>query len=353
MMLAYRRVSLMRARVRARPTFGGASGAVGLREDVQLLTRPHTTVWCEKRAVADLGRSEGVCFVAASRRTLASMAESAPPAVGQPGGADVSAPERSPTLGAAGWQPWTVAIAVVGAFALVLAGRAIASTATHDDVNALGLVLIVVNAAPIALALILANLHRRPTARDFALRRPPLVRAIGLLVAVWVGLTALTVLWVAALGLDGEDGQALTERLGTEGTMSVIVLVAVVTIVGPVGEEVLFRGYIFRALRNWRGVWPAAITSGVLFAATHLGWVSLALMTPIVVFGIAMCLLYHWTGSLYPCIAVHAFGNAIPLAGALDLTWQAPLLIVGSTLAALTLTRLLALGLADAHRAAP
>ena len=242
----------------------------------------------------------------------------------------------------------------MAAFALALAGRGLVSTGTGDGVDVLaGTALIVLSAAPIALALILANLHERPTAGEFALRRPPLLRATGLLAAVWLGLTALTVLWVAALGLNGEEGQALTERLGTEGTVSVIVLVVVVTIVGPVGEEVLFRGYIFRALRNWRGVWPAAITSGVLFAAVHLGWVSLGLIVPIVVFGIAMCLLYHWTGSLYPCIAVHAFGNAIPLAGALDWTWQAPLLIAGSTLAALTLTRLLALGLGDTPRAAP
>lgn len=282
------------------------------------------------------------------------MAESASPAVGQPSRADVEAPARLRALGADGWQPWTVAVAVVAAFALGLGGRGIVSSATGDGVGAVvGATLMVLNAAPIALALILANLHRRPTAGDFALRRPRLVRAIGLMGGVWLGLTALTILWVEALGLDGEEGQALTERLGTEQTLSVIVLVVVLTIVGPVGEEVLFRGYIFRALRNWRGVWPAAITTGVLFAAMHLGWVALALIVPIVVFGIAMCLLYHWTGSLYPCIAVHAFGNAIPLAGALDWTWQAPLLIAGSTLAALTLTRLLALGLGEDRRAAP
>jgi membrane protease YdiL (CAAX protease family) len=87
----------------------------------------------------------------------------------------------------------------------------------------------------------------------------------------------------------------------------------------------------------------------VLFAAMHLGWVALAL---IVLFGMAMCLLYHWTGSLYPCVAGHAFGNAIPLAGALEWTWQVPLLIAGSTLAALILTRLLAIGLGAGHRAA-
>ena len=242
----------------------------------------------------------------------------------------------------------------MAAFALALAGRAIVPTATRNDVDVLvGAAMIVVNAAPIALPLIVANLHGRPTAQDFGLRRPPLLRAIGLSVAVLFALTALILMWVAALGLDGEEGQALTERLGTDGTLTVIVLVLVVTILGPVGEEVLFRGYIFRALRNWRGLWPAAITTGVLFAAMHLGWVPLALSVPIVVFGIAMCLLYHWTGSLYPCIAVHAFGNAIPLAGALDWTWQAPLLILGSTLGALTLTRLLALGLGDRRRAEP
>lgn len=281
------------------------------------------------------------------------VAESAP-TVGQPTDAEAAVAEPSPVLGAAGWQPRTVGIAVVGAFVLALAGRWIVSTATGDSVGALaGGGLIVLTGAPIALALILAALHGRPTASDLGLRRPALVRATGLAVAVWLGLTALSILWVTALGLDGEDGQALTERLGTEGTWSVIVLVVVVAVIAPLGEEVLFRGYIFRALLNWRGVWSAATTTGVLFAAMHLGWVSLALMVPIVVFGVGMCLLYHWTGSLYPCIGVHAFFNAIPLPGALDLTWQTSVLIVaGSTLAALTLARLLALGLSDAHRAA-
>lgn len=245
----------------------------------------------------------------------------------------------------------------MGAFALALAGRWIVSTTTGDGVDALaGGALILLNAAPIALALILADMQGRAVASDFALRRPELVRATCLAAAIGLGLTALTVLWVAALSLDGEDGRALTERLGTEGTLSVIVLVVVVAVVGPVGEEVLFRGYIFRALLNWRGVWPAATTTGVLFAATHLGWVSLALMVPLVVSGIALCLLYHWTESLYPCIGLHAFLNAIPLASALDLRWQTSvLLVVGSTVAALTLARLLALGLglglSDAHRA--
>lgn len=228
--------------------------------------------------------------------------------------------------------------------------RATVTTATGDGTDELlGGALIALNAAPIALALLLANLHAKPTARDFGLSRPPLRRAIVLATAVWFTLTALTVLWVTMLRLDGARGQALTERLGTHGTLTVLVLVAVLTIVGPLGEEVIFRGYIFRALRNRLGVWPAAITTGTVFAATHVGWVPLALTVPIIVFGIAMCLLYHWTGSLYPGIAVHAFGNAIPLGAALHWTWQTPLLVICSTVATLIIARLIALLLADGH----
>ena len=68
---------------------------------------------------------------------------------------------------------------------------------------------------------------------------------------------------------------------------------------------------------------------------------------PIVLLGIGLCLLYHWTESLYPGIALHALNNSIPLAAALHWTWQTPLLMVGSTLAALAIARLIALSLGD------
>ena len=130
-----------------------------------------------------------------------------------------------------------------------------------------------------------------------------------------------------------------------EGTLNVVILVVVLTVLGPLGEEFLFRGYIFRALRNWRGV----CRRRVLFAATHIGWLPLAAAVPATVFGITMCLLYHWTESLYPCIAVHTISNSIALGGVLHWTWQLPLLIAGSTLAALAICRLIARRLDDAH----
>jgi len=172
--------------------------------------------------------------------------------------------------------------------------------------------------AHVGLALLLANTDATPTARDFGLCRPRFARAVALMFAVFIGVTAVAVLWSAALGLDDDAGSPLADRLGTEGTLNVLILVVVVTVLAPLTEEFIFRGYIFRALRNWRGVWPAAITTGVLFAASHIGWLPLAAAVPATVFGIGMCLLYHWTGSLYPCIAVHAIMNSIALGGVLN-----------------------------------
>ncbi len=252
---------------------------------------------------------------------------------------------RGQPLGADAWRPWTVGLAFLGVLGLALAGRATVPENGAGLPPGAAIALIVLSLAPIALALVLANMRGRPTAADFGLRRPPLGRAIALVLGVFIGLTAFTGLWISALGVDGEEGQALTERAGTEGTLTVIVLVVILTIAGPLQEELLFRGYVFRALGNRWSVWLAATAAGVLFAATHVGWVPIGLIVPVVVSGIVLCLLYHWTGSLYPGIALHAVGNSIPLAAALDWTWQTPALIVASTLAALTLARLLALAL--------
>ena len=263
---------------------------------------------------------------------------------------DQSAPDASSQVpGAAAWKPWKVVIAFVAVVGLALAGRATVASSGEGPLLGIAIALMLLSVAPVGLALLLANVDATPTARDFGLVRPRFVRALALMFAVLIGLMAMFVLWSAALGLDEDAGTPLAERLGTEGTLNVLILVVVLTVLGPLGEEFLFRGYIFRALRNWRGLWPAAITAGVVFTATHSGWLPLASAVPVTLFGIGMCLLYHWTGSLYPCIAVHAIMNSIALGGVLHWTWQLPLLIAGSTLAALAICRLIAHRLDDTH----
>ena len=143
--------------------------------------------------------------------------------------------------------------------------------------------------------------------------RTPVGKAIGAMIAVWVGFI------VFSLDLEGRDlarrpadaarparhrgldGQPRARRRSSSRSSR------------RVGEELLFRGYIFRALRNWRGFAPAAIITGLIFGAVHIGSSPIGYALPLAAFGFGLCLLYQWTGSLYPCIALHALNNAFAL----------------------------------------
>jgi membrane protease YdiL (CAAX protease family) len=89
------------------------------------------------------------------------------------------------------------------------------------------------------------------------------------------------------------------------------VLGVLITIaVGPVCEEILFRGYIFAALARWSSVWPAALITGVGFGAIHLLAYPPLQCVPLAVLGVGLCVLYRHTGSLVPCMIVHGLINA-------------------------------------------
>jgi membrane protease YdiL (CAAX protease family) len=82
-------------------------------------------------------------------------------------------------------------------------------------------------------------------------------------------------------------------------------------VIAPICEEILFRGFIFAALRNWRGTLPAAIITGLLFGGVHVGSAPALDLVPLAALGFGLCLLYRRTGSLYPCFAAHSLNNSL------------------------------------------
>ena len=269
-----------------------------------------------------------------------------PPSLGEPdppprapGASQVGGPRRA---GAAGWPPWTALAALFAGLVATIVGSTIVAVASgtsslEDPPAGVNIALTLLqNIALVGMALLFARLAGRPTAVDFGLRRPPLKRALGLLVAVWVGFYVVSALWVLALGID--EQQELPDRLGADkGTLNLLAVVVLITVIAPLGEELFFRGYFFGALRNWRGVWPAAILTGLVFGGIHAGSAPVGFLVPLAFFGIGLCLLYHYSGSLYPCIALHALNNSIALGAALSWSWEIPVAMVGSTIGALAL----------------
>jgi hypothetical protein len=101
-----------------------------------------------------------------------------------------------------------------------------------------------------------------------------------------------------------------------------------VAVVAPIAEEFFFRGFFFAALRNWKGLWPAAIITGLVFGGIHVGSAEVALLLPLAFFGFVLCLLRERTGSLFPCIVLHSANNSLAFGVSQHWSWQIPLLFV-------------------------
>ena len=80
----------------------------------------------------------------------------------------------------------------------------------------------------------------------------------------------------------------------------------VVGVIGPVMEEVLFRGVVLNALLDGLSPWRAVLAAALLFAVSHLN-------APQFVAALGLGIMFGWlrlrTKSLLPGIAGHAFVN--------------------------------------------
>jgi uncharacterized protein len=300
---------------------------------------------------------------AVSPSERAGPAPSAPPGESAVFAKEPAGPRASPhppSDGRAGWAPWLAAVAMLTGLGITLVLTVlvviVATVAgASEDAPGVNIVLTLAqNVALVGAALFFAAMGSgRPAAGDFGLRRAPLWSSVGLLVAVWVGFQALSQIWSLAIELDQQ--QDLPKKLGAEGPLlNVLAVVVLVTVIAPLGEELFFRGFFFGALRNRHGPWPAALITGIVFGGIHVG--PAGFLVPLMIFGVGLCLLYEWTGSLYPAIALHALNNSFALGWNLNWDWQIAAMMSGSTTAALLCAWLLARLLGDGRlpaRSAP
>jgi membrane protease YdiL (CAAX protease family) len=235
------------------------------------------------------------------------------------------------------WAPWTAPVSLIAGFAVAVFGYLVIGTiagAAGANVNDLppGVEIgatVVQDLALIGSALLFARMAARPRARQFGLRPTRFWPATGWLLAAWFGFFVFTVVWVAALGIKERDD--LPKQLGVdESTLALIAVALLVTVVAPIAEEFFFRGYFFTALRNWKGVWPAAILTGLVFGGIHAGSAPVGYLVPLAAFGIALCLLYWRTGSLYPCIVLHSLNNSLALGVSQGWSWQVPAVMLAA-----------------------
>jgi membrane protease YdiL (CAAX protease family) len=85
----------------------------------------------------------------------------------------------------------------------------------------------------------------------------------------------------------------------------ILILLAVVV---PIGEEVFFRGLVYGGLRSRWGVAIGALSSAAFFAAVHTQVVH---ALPIFALGLLLALAYERTGSLVPAMVAHGINNIV------------------------------------------
>jgi membrane protease YdiL (CAAX protease family) len=103
--------------------------------------------------------------------------------------------------------------------------------------------------------------------------------------------------------------QVMESLLSSERPVSLFFLLVVVA---PVTEELLFRGVILRGLVRRFHPWVAIGMSAALFALMHMNPWQIA--APFAV-GVLGGWFFLKTGSLWPCIALHAINNLLAWTG--------------------------------------
>jgi uncharacterized protein len=263
-----------------------------------------------------------------------------------------------PRLPTADWPWWTAPAALLGGLLLAaLGGLAVdvpaaafgVSISSSNLPGSLEIADTVVQDAMFVLAAVLFAKVGGRTVRawQFGLQRPGLgwlsprvgwLWAVGMLLMTLFTFFVFSIAWAETLNVSTKE--KLLEQLGAnEGTALLLLSAALTCVVAPICEELLFRGFIFRALYNWRGMWPAAAITGLIFGGIHAGSAPAVDLVPLAGLGFGLCVLYRYTGSLYPCIAAHSLNNSLAFGDLEGWGWQIPVLAV-CALAAIALLAL-------------
>ena len=216
-----------------------------------------------------------------------------------------------------------IAIFLASQFAVLFLGYIVGGL-THRSLDKLNnqdwfLTLSILISELFVIALVVKTLRgRRLSLSTIGLGRRPAVSDIWKGILTWVAFMAVFVVIGSLLNslspsLNQEKQDVGFNQINT-GLDQAFAFVALV-IFPPLGEEVLFRGYLFSGLRKvWR-FWPALLVTSLLFGAPHLLEADHGLLwsgaIETFVLSVFLCFLRARTGALYAGILVHMLNNLL------------------------------------------
>ena len=212
-------------------------------------------------------------------------------------------PSSSPVKGEDenGISGWTLVICVTAVLAVELAAWVVIANTLHQPMLILGCARLLQ-----ILLIVLIVLFWGSGLSSVGLARSSLVPGIkrGLIWSLGFGVVAgfaFAVLFFAGINVL----TAIQARLPTQHS-DVILYFLVGALVGPVAEELFFRGLLYGFFRRW-GVVAAVILSTLFFVLPHA--VHQRIPITQVVGGIVFAVAYEVEGSLMVPIIIHVLGN--------------------------------------------
>ncbi|NOZ03674.1 MAG: CPBP family intramembrane metalloprotease [FCB group bacterium] len=103
----------------------------------------------------------------------------------------------------------------------------------------------------------------------------------------------------------------LAEMLNTDSIGSALLLILAIVVIAPLGEEMLFRGFLQKFLEEyWKDITRAILVTSMFFALIHLNpyWV-----IQIYLLGMILGYLAWRTGSVIPSFILHGINNGLAL----------------------------------------
>jgi membrane protease YdiL (CAAX protease family) len=245
------------------------------------------------------------------------LEQSGPPTGELPEEAVPLPPEEAPR-----WPAWYAPAAfvtgIVAVFIVAAVIQMIVAATGHDlPKSGAGIALggtLIQDGLLVGAAVFFASRVAPPRPWQFGLRSVPLWQALKAAAVAYAGFWAASFVYQVIVHPNGK--QTVAKDLGaTHGGAPVVLAAILVIVVAPFCEEFFFRGFFFRSLRSRFSVYAAAVIDALVFGAVHYTGSQTLSILPILAFlGFAFCMLYVYTGSILPGIALHALNNSISYA---------------------------------------
>ncbi len=126
-----------------------------------------------------------------------------------------------------------------------------------------------------------------------------------------LGLSSLLNRW---LGIRPSPQPLVGYVLGRGGVGPAVLLVGAGVVLAPLAEEIVFRGFLYPALRKRFSAAAAIVISSAFFALLHFDPYSWPVIAGL---GVFLAWVYERTGRLSTCVLIHAIHNSLFLAYAL------------------------------------